>query len=120
MNMSGYPVGGKDILIGAMGNRLPESLLKMPKKGFGVPLARWFRTSLRDFLQDHLTSRRFLDRGIVSPEFLAYLLDEHTSGRRNLYAPLWSLLVLALWYRGLGEAPVAATAAEGVVLGKPG
>jgi hypothetical protein len=34
-------------------------------------------------LHDHLTAERFLGRGIVSPNFVKQLLDEHRTGRRN-------------------------------------
>ena len=47
---------GKDIFIQALGDRLPPELLNQPKRGFGVPLAAWFRGPLRSFLWDHLTS----------------------------------------------------------------
>ena len=90
---------GKQILLHAMGDRLPPELLARGKMGFGVPLAAWFRASLREFLWDHLTSDRFLGRGIVSPEFVRVLLDEHASGRRDNNRWLWSLLMLELWYR---------------------
>src|SRR5580698_10202653 len=53
---------GKDIFIRAVGDRLPPELLHQPKRGFGVPLAHWFRGSLRSFLWDHLTSPSFLNR----------------------------------------------------------
>ena len=45
---------GKQILIKALGDRLPPELLTRPKKGFGVPLSRWFRGPLRPMLWDHL------------------------------------------------------------------
>jgi asparagine synthase (glutamine-hydrolysing) len=90
---------GKDIFIRALGDRLPAELLRQPKRGFGVPLELWFRGSLRSFLWDHLTSSTFLNRGIVSPEFVHYLLSEHDSGRRNNYHHLWKLLMLELWFR---------------------
>ena len=61
---------GKDIFIRAVGHRLPPELLRQPKRGFGVPLASWLRGSLRSFVWDHLTSRAFLDRRMVSPEFV--------------------------------------------------
>jgi len=90
---------GKRILRAALGDRLPPELLRLPKSGFGVPLDKWFRTSLRDFIWDHLTSRTFLDRGIVSAPFVRHLLEEHASGRRNNYHWLWRLLMLELWFR---------------------
>ncbi len=90
---------GKDVFIRAVGHRLPPELLNQPKRGFGVPLAAWFRGPLRSFLHDHLNSRSFLDRGTVSPEFVAKLLAEHDRGRRNNHHHLWKLLMLELWFR---------------------
>ena len=94
---------GKDILLQAIGDRLPPELLTRSKMGFGVPLALWFRTTLREFLWDHLTSARFLNRGMVSGEFVKFLLGEHASGRRDNSHWLWSLLMLELWFRDFEE-----------------
>jgi len=100
---------GKRILLEALGDRLPPALLHRPKWGFAVPLADWFRGELREFLRDHVTSAQFLDRGIVSPEFLRVLLDEHDSGRRDNSQWLWTLLVLSLWFQEI-ERPAAQAA----------
>jgi asparagine synthase (glutamine-hydrolysing) len=94
---------GKRILLEALGDRLPPALLHRPKWGFGVPLADWFRGELREFLWDHVTAAQFLDRGIVSPDFLRALLQEHDSGRRDNSHWLWSLLVLSLWFQEIGQ-----------------
>jgi asparagine synthase (glutamine-hydrolysing) len=96
---------GKRFLVEALGNRLPPEVLSHRKMGFTVPLPAWFRGPLREFLRDHLLSRTFLERGIVSPGFLKYLLDEHTTGRRDNSPWLYSLLMLELWFRGLEAAP---------------
>jgi asparagine synthase (glutamine-hydrolysing) len=101
---------GKQILLKAVGNRLPADLLQLPKKGFGVPLAQWFRGPLRAFLRDTLTSRQFLQRDIVSESFLRGMLDEHDRGRRNNAHWLWMLLVLELWQREYDAVPVKVTA----------
>ncbi len=90
---------GKDIFIRAVGHRLPPALLNQPKRGFGVPLAIWMRGPMRSFLFDHLTSRSFLDRGMVSPQFVTELLNEHDRRRRNNHHHLWKLLMLELWFR---------------------
>lgn len=102
---------GKHIFIQALGDRLPPDLLRQPKRGFSVPLALWFRGSLRSFLFDHLTSPSFLNRGVVSPEFVRHLLAEHDRGRRNNYYQLWKLLMLELWFQDFDtSAPVPAPA----------
>ena len=90
---------GKDIFIQAVGDRLPREILHQPKRGFGVPLARWFRGPLRNLLWDHLTGSPFLNRGMVSPAFVTHLLGEHDRGRRDHSHQLWSLLMLELWFR---------------------
>lgn len=100
---------GKDIFIRAVGHRLPPVLLRQPKRGFAVPLALWFRGPMRSFLFDHLGSRSFLDRGMVSPPFVAELLREHDRGRRNNHHHLWKLLMLELWFREF-DRPAAVSA----------
>ncbi len=92
---------GKKILLDALGDRLPPELLNLPKKGFGIPLAKWFRTSLRELVWDHLTSKDFLGRGILRENFVRYLIEEHMRARRNNEHWLWMLLTLELWFRGL-------------------
>ena len=94
---------GKQILIDAMRDRLPDEILNRKKHGFAVPLAVWFRSSLRGFLRDHIDSERFTSRGFVSQNFVRYLLDEHESGRRDNSHWLWSLLMLELWLRRMED-----------------
>jgi asparagine synthase (glutamine-hydrolysing) len=92
---------GKRILLEALGDRLPKSLLHRGKMGFGVPLADWFRGSLREFVRDHLDSQRFRNRGFASPDFVRSLLEEHQSGRRDNNRIIWMLLMLELWMEDL-------------------
>ncbi len=101
-----------DIFIRAVGHRLPQELLRHPGRAFGVPLGRWFRGSLRSFVWDHLTSRPFLDRRMVSAQFVMHLLEEHDSGRRDNHRHLWKLLMLELWFQEDGSLQSAATSAE--------
>ena len=98
---------GKRILIEALGDRLPPELLNRGKMGFGVPLDQWFRGPLRELVHDSVLGKQFLDRGIVSPDFARYLVEEHESGRRNNYHQIYALLMLELWFESLQE-PVTA------------
>jgi asparagine synthase (glutamine-hydrolysing) len=94
---------GKRVFLKAVGDRLPPELLQLPKKGFGVPLAKWFRGELRSLLWDLLLSDKFLGRGMVNPPFVRALLKEHDSGRRDNSHWLWSLLMMELWFRAAPE-----------------
>jgi asparagine synthase (glutamine-hydrolysing) len=98
---------GKRVLIDAFRDRLPAELLTRGKMGFGVPLDQWFRGPLRELVHDSLLGKKFLDRGIVSPDFARYLVEEHESGRRNNHHQIYALLMLELWFESLQE-PVAA------------
>jgi len=93
------PQGGKQILIRAMRDRLPESLLHRPKMGFGVPLTQWLRGPLREMVRDTLLTPKFFGRGVVSPSFVQELIDEHQRQRRDNYTWIWSLLMLELWFQ---------------------
>src|SRR5271165_5120127 len=70
---------GKRILLEALGDRLPPELLTRGKMGFGVPLDDWFRGPLKPLVHDTLLGEKFLERGIVSPDFVRYIVDEHQS-----------------------------------------
>jgi asparagine synthase (glutamine-hydrolysing) len=93
---------GKQVLLRALGERLPAPLLLKRKTGFSVPLASWFRGPLKDMLRDHLFAPSFLQQGIVAPRFVHYLVDEHLRSARDNYYWLWRLLVLELWLRENG------------------
>ena len=54
-------------------------------------------------LEDCLCGKKFLDRGIVSPAFVRYLIDEHQRGRRDNSYWLWMLLALEIWFRQYEE-----------------
>ncbi|MFQ5658140.1 MAG: asparagine synthase-related protein, partial [Candidatus Methylomirabilales bacterium] len=78
---------------------LPDEIIHRPKKGFGVPLERWFRGELREMAYDVLLDRRCLERGYFDRQAVQTLLDEHCQGLANWHYLLWNLLMLELWHR---------------------
>jgi asparagine synthase (glutamine-hydrolysing) len=78
---------------------LPAEIMERPKTGFGVPLDRWFRSTLQTFARDILLDRVALNRGILRRDAVATMLDEHASGRRDSHRQIWNLLMLELWFR---------------------
>jgi asparagine synthase (glutamine-hydrolysing) len=96
---------GKKLLKSLLRPLLPPALLHRPKMGFGVPIDHWFRGPLRDVLREVLLSRRALDRGFLTPQAVATLVDEHLTGQRNWHYLLWDLIVLEVWFRTFIDPP---------------
>jgi asparagine synthase (glutamine-hydrolysing) len=90
---------GKRILRRAFADKLPESVARRKKMGFGVPLGRWFRGELRPMLSDVLLGGKAFSRGVLRPEGVRGLIDEHVQGLADHSAKLYALLFLELWYR---------------------
>jgi asparagine synthase (glutamine-hydrolysing) len=99
----------KYILKKALRGVLPDAIIDRPKRGFAVPLGRWFRGRLNGFVGDllldsHSRTRDFFDAGYVRE-----LLRRHERGR-ELDLHLWTLLSFELWCRRfLGRAPNLST-----------
>jgi len=69
------------------------------KMGFGVPIAKWFRGEMKDFVRDALLSPTALNRGIVKPEMIRKYVEEHVAGSRDHAFQIWTLLMLELWFQ---------------------
>lgn len=89
----------KYILKQAFAAMLPSDILKRGKMGFGVPIEKWFRRELKDYVTDILLSQRSLQRGYFRREFIEKLIQQHTAGKMNHGYRLWNLLNLELWHR---------------------
>jgi asparagine synthase (glutamine-hydrolysing) len=95
----------KVVLKQAFADLLPPTIRDRPKMGFGVPLDRWFRGELRSELRAILLDPISLNRGLFQPEAVATLVNDHTEGRRDHAARLWTLLMLELWFRNYLDPP---------------
>jgi asparagine synthase (glutamine-hydrolysing) len=80
---------------------LPDRILRAPKQGFMVPMARWLREDLREMAHDLLADDVIKGRGYVKPAYVRWLLETHESGHRNCSDQLYALMVLELWHRGV-------------------
>lgn len=96
-------VDKKWILKKAFADLLPDALVNRPKMGFGVPLAAWFRGSLRPMLRDMLASGARLYR-FVNKDAVDRLVLEQERGLADHGQRLWLLLTLETWLRTMEEA----------------
>ncbi|HEX2054252.1 MAG TPA: asparagine synthase (glutamine-hydrolyzing), partial [Actinomycetota bacterium] len=90
-------LSGKWILKRAMAGILPAEILHRRKRGFGVPLDRWFRRDLHSYVRSTLGSPTARIRAHVNGEALDRVLQEHASGSRNHGQALWTLLTLEIF-----------------------
>jgi asparagine synthase (glutamine-hydrolysing) len=88
----------KRVLKRAVSDLLPKEILSRPKRGFGVPLDRWFREDLGTYTQSMLGNGARV-RGHLNGEALDRLLAEHRSGSAAHGHALWTLLTLELFLR---------------------
>jgi asparagine synthase (glutamine-hydrolysing) len=106
----------KRLLKAAMGDVLPPGIATRAKKGFGIPVAAWFKGELREPLQDELSPERIRRQGLFEPTEVNRLVSEHLSGRRDHRKPLWTLFVFQLWHRRWLEGRAESAAGEPRVL----
>jgi asparagine synthase (glutamine-hydrolysing) len=97
-----------------MRDRLPPGIATRAKKGFGIPVAKWFKDELRDLAHDVLSESRLRPQGLFHWPEVARLQDEHRRGVRDNRKQLWTLFMFQLWheeYVGRGaDAPRGRTA----------
>lgn len=78
---------------------VPREVIYRRKMGFGVPVGKWFRGEMKEFVREALLSERSLGRGIIKPEMIRKYVDEHTNGERDHAFQIWTLLMLELWFQ---------------------
>lgn len=99
----------KYILKKAMQGKLPPEILGRGKKGFGIPVGKWFRHDLRDLMQDTLSEARLRQQGIFNPAEVTRLVQEHLQGKADHRKKLWTLFIFQTWHQHYGAPPGART-----------
>jgi len=78
---------------------VPADVLARPKRGFGVPLRRWFHEQLIGWAREILLDRRAGQRGWTRQPQVVTLLRQHEQGTRDHSKRIWALVCLELWAR---------------------
>ncbi|CAN5486673.1 asparagine synthase (glutamine-hydrolyzing) [soil metagenome] len=98
-NMKMHGLETKSLLKKVAARLVPKDVIYRRKMGFGVPIGRWFRGEMKDFVRSVLLSEKSLKRGIVKPDIMERYVNEHTDGIRDHAAQIWTLLMLELWFQ---------------------
>ena len=102
----------KYLLRRAMAGRLPDAIVRQPKRGFNLPIAGWLAGELRDYVQDELAPERLRRQGVFDPDAVARLVRAHVRREADHSRAVWALLFFVVWYdevlRGARRAPSSA------------
>ncbi|MFZ5950608.1 MAG: asparagine synthase (glutamine-hydrolyzing) [Candidatus Rifleibacteriota bacterium] len=89
----------KFILKEAFKELLPEKVFSFPKKGFGLPVDRWFRKELRDELYSLIEPEFVKQQGLFEHRILEKLFKEHESCKEDHRFKLWAIYVFQKWWK---------------------
>jgi len=102
----GFKVRGwslKRVLKEAVRDLLPHELLHHPRKrGFGLPLDRWFRHDLRSYAVGMLNRTGARINEFLDAEAVRSFLAEHMGGQVDHGHGIWTLLTLEVFLRQEG------------------
>ena len=80
---------------------LPQKLYNRPKKGFEVPLLKWFRREMKSKIADDLLSKSFVEeQNIFNYNEIAQLKKRlFSSNPGDVHARIWGLVVFQWWWK---------------------
>lgn len=79
-------------------NYIPRELTDRPKMGFGIPLGEWLRGPLLGWSEDLLQTNSLLSSGMLDPEPIKAMWNEHKLGARNWQYSIWNILMFQNWF----------------------
>jgi asparagine synthase (glutamine-hydrolysing) len=92
-------LSAKAVLRKAIAGLVPSEILRQPKRGFPVPVARFLLEDPTRSLQNLLLSERTLSRGLYQPNGLQRLVQADGSAGTDFELKLFTLGMLELWLR---------------------
>jgi asparagine synthase (glutamine-hydrolysing) len=89
----------KRVVKHAVCDLLPPELLRQRKRGFAIPINRWFREELGDLFRETVFGESARCGEFIDLSFVYSLFASHESGRENYGHHLWAILMFEQWLR---------------------
>ncbi|MBS1635286.1 MAG: asparagine synthase (glutamine-hydrolyzing) [Bacteroidetes bacterium] len=95
----------KVILRKAFGDMLPAEIFQRKKKGFEVPLLKWFNGELRSRIENDWLSVDYVKaQGIFNPAYIQNLKTQlYSLNPGDVAAKVWAVIVFQQWYKHMED-----------------
>ena len=88
----------KYLLKEAFKQDVPDQFFDASKKGFGVPIGDWLKTTLRDELVSYSCENLIKEQGIFNPAGITKIIYNHLSGYEDNTFLVWTYFCFQKWY----------------------
>ena len=88
----------KYILRKSASKRIPEAWYKRRKKGFPVPIIKWFREEKYYNIIKEMFNQKFTKEFFDQKKLLT-MLEKHYKGKKNYCRKIWNVYVFLVWYK---------------------
>ena len=89
----------KYLLTNFLNRKLPWYNTKMKKKGFSIPIHRYFREEIKEFYMDLILSESTKTQPYFNHKSLVEFSELHMNKKRNLGYEMWGIMIFLLWNR---------------------
>lgn len=90
---------GKYLHKKALEKWLPKDIIHRKKKGFANPIEEWFRTGMRDYLEEYLLGPDSATALFFNQNVIRRMLVNDREGKDQFRRHIYLLLSFELWYR---------------------
>ena len=80
---------------------IPENIVNRPKKGFGIPIAKWIKSDLKETFKQTLSKDKISSERFFKGEYVQTLLRQHLENKKDNRKLLWTLFVFEQWLENL-------------------
>ena len=88
----------KFILKDILSDYLPKDLYHRSKKGFSLPISKWLRKDLKDWVNDTLSHSMNSKHNLFNQDIVEKTKKDHFDYLSNNEHKLWSLIQFNAWY----------------------
>ncbi|MCL4378752.1 MAG: asparagine synthase C-terminal domain-containing protein [Actinobacteria bacterium] len=85
----------KKVLRSLLKSKFPSTIFKRPKKGFGIPLARWISNDLKELVDEYLQNPRLFE--YFEKNRISEIWQSHRDRKRDNAKLIWMIVMFSGW-----------------------